>query len=225
MNQNKGIDYHLRALGMENRAGWTILARDDRIYSNGIISCKPDFVLSNPQEGKMMVIEWKSRDLGEGEPTEYEMWQAVINTITVKDCIERDRGQPNNYVEVLLDDRYEITGMKLVKPEQDEPLEIAAVLIYGDGQKRQVDFSDNDEITVRFDAQEFFVPGKPVAASNLALTMVCSTEEVNRMTVYDNVWSAPRFIHTGANFEGVPEYARENGTAAHKAVRDLGPET
>ncbi len=114
---NKGIDYHLKALGItRDRADWEFLSRDDRVFEHWFIDARPDFALYNARRGIVLVIEYKSRAIGDGEPRERECWQVMFSAMAVAGWLEDTRG---------------IT-----------PARTLAVLMYGDGVHHEVPYSD-----------------------------------------------------------------------------------
>lgn len=149
MMTNKGIDYHLRALGMKDRKGWTIVSKDERLYQAPVTTARPDFVLFNKSESKLLVVEYKSREVGDGKPTEYEEIQAITNAFTVQYEFETKHG-------VHFSTR--------------------AAIVYGDGQIFDVDFDDDD--VDQFDDSAFELAGAPgiqITATELAEFM-CTTD-------------------------------------------------
>lgn len=101
-NLNNGLDFQLKILGIEDREHWEILSRDDLEYRNRYVVCRPDWALHNICTGEYRVIDYKSRPLGRGKPTVYEMTQVVINAIVVRDHIEAERGVKVNVVAELV---------------------------------------------------------------------------------------------------------------------------
>lgn len=92
INPERGLDFHLRLLGITDRADWSIQARDNRNYVTDLIYGRPDWVLRHNQ-GYYRTYEYKNRVLGEdGDATDYEKYQAAIYGFLVQDVIGRETG-------------------------------------------------------------------------------------------------------------------------------------
>lgn len=142
-NPNAGVDFFLKALGFEDRADWTLLSRDDRTYRGEVIASKPDFVVERAHApGGVLVVEYKSRRIGTGNPRDYETWEAVIHAMTVKEVLEAERGVSD--------------------------LVVGAALVYGDGEKFVVDYGEDEERSVEFTALEASHMEQRVSATELA---------------------------------------------------------
>lgn len=92
INQERGTDFLLRLLGVEDRADWTIAARDNRNYVTDLVYGRPDWVLHNTRTGAYRVYDYKNRALEDGDATEYEKFQTVIYAIIVADTVGRETG-------------------------------------------------------------------------------------------------------------------------------------
>lgn len=140
---NKGIDYHLKALGFHNRKDWEVLASDDKKYATEYMICQPDWLLHNRRESYYLNIEYKNRDLGKRGATLYEMYQSTINQIIIWDHLYRENGR-----------------MPRVK----------GVLLYGNSRKMEVSYTAKDYDRI-FESMLELVPNPsdfPIAATELA---------------------------------------------------------
>lgn len=92
INPDRGVDFHLRLLGVEDRAEWVIDARDNRTYSGELVYGRPDWVLRRRAGNAARVYDYKNRALGDGDATEYEKLQVIIYSLLVSETIARDGG-------------------------------------------------------------------------------------------------------------------------------------
>ncbi len=92
INPERGLDFHLRLLGINDRADWSIQTRDNRNYVTDLIYGRPDWVLRH-KNGSYRVYDYKNRVLGDdGDATDYEKYQAVIYGLLVQDVVGRETG-------------------------------------------------------------------------------------------------------------------------------------
>lgn len=92
INNNRGMDFHLKLLGIEDRAAWTIDARDTRVYHGDVIYGRPDWVIRHVSGRRLAVYDYKNRELGSGDATDYEKLQAIIYGVLVADVMARELG-------------------------------------------------------------------------------------------------------------------------------------
>ena len=155
VNQERGTDFLLRLLGIEDRADWTIAARDNRNYVTDLVYGRPDWVLRNTKTAAYRIYDYKNRSLEDGDATEYEKFQALIYAIIVADTVGRETG---------------------VIPE------VTAHLLYADNHCLQVEY-DTDEIhligqtALEASTAIYFLgvtqePKQRISASNLARYLV-----------------------------------------------------
>lgn len=138
---NRGMDYHLNLLGFRDRASWNILASDNRTFNNGLIKCRPDWVLRHRLTHGVVVLEYKNRLLGKGKPTDYERAEVIANAITVGDVLEKEHKRKQN---------------------------IRAYLFYGDRISVEEVLTPEIDERVRDTALEASAPGLPVTSTYLA---------------------------------------------------------
>lgn len=94
VNPDRGIDFELRILGINDRAAWTIAAADNRAYVSDLVFGRPDWVLRHVSvPGRFRVYDYKNRPLGDGDATDYEKWQAIIYAVLVEDEYYRAHGR------------------------------------------------------------------------------------------------------------------------------------
>lgn len=155
INQERGTDFVLRMLGIEDRADWTIAARDNRNYVTDLVYGRPDWVLRNIKTGAYRVYDYKNRALEDSDATEYEKFQALIYAIIVADTVGRETG---------------------AIPE------VTAHLLYADNHSLQVEYDADELNLIGLTAPEastalYFLgvtpePKQRVSASNLARYLV-----------------------------------------------------
>lgn len=147
-NRSKGIDYHLRALGFKDRANLRIVASDNRVFDNGAIRSKPDWVIENLVSRVVTVIEYKSRNLTSSGPTPYETYEAIINA---------------NVVEYVLSEEREYT------------VKVNCVLLYGNDQiihvaKDDLDRYSLNEMALEAPTELMFIGVTPMIRDRVAST-------------------------------------------------------
>lgn len=123
---NRGMDYHLNLLGFRDRASWNILASDSVTYNNGLIKCRPDWVLRHRLYHEVVVLEYKNRLLGKGTPTDYERAEVIANAITVGDVLEKQCNHKQNlHAHLFYGDR--ISVEEIITPQIEEKMRNTAL--------------------------------------------------------------------------------------------------
>jgi hypothetical protein len=92
INADRGMDFQLKLLGIDNRAEWTIDARDTRIYHGDVIYGRPDWVIRHVNGRRLAVYDYKNRYLADGDATDYEKFQAILHGILVTDAMKKELG-------------------------------------------------------------------------------------------------------------------------------------
>lgn len=82
VNEVPYVEYHLRSLGITDRANCRLIASDNRVFSDGVIKAKPDYVIAH-RSRNIMVISFKTRKY-KGRVTEYEKYQLHAEYLAVK---------------------------------------------------------------------------------------------------------------------------------------------
>ena len=155
-NPDTGTDYHLRALGFRDRKDLRVLAADNKVFSDGLIVCKPDWLIQNLRTGEILDISYKSRLLGESRSeTAYEFWQLAAEYTCLLDALKPFAG---------------------VNPK------IRTAIVYGDGRILKVEVKPDDVDEIMRAAMDcpthlYFIGQEPrprdtVSASKLARYMV-----------------------------------------------------
>ena len=137
---SNAVDYHLLILGFEERDDYEFISRDDVIFGSHLLKAKPDFVIKQKNTSNYIVIQYKSRKLGLQEVTKYEMTQALIDSLAVK---------------------YHFS-------ENKQDINVYPVLMYGDGQRRKVEYDQNDVDMINNVIVEAAPDGGQVSSSELA---------------------------------------------------------
>lgn len=185
VNPDRGIDFELRILGINDRAAWTIVAADNRSYVSDLVFGRPDWVLRHvSQPATYRVYEYKNRALGEGDATDYEKWQAIIYAVLVQDEHYRAHGR---------------------LPQ------VSAHILYADDQSLRVDYGDEEvefiaAVAPEAAARMYFLgvneePKERIWASNLARFIV------------DPGFTDERFGRTAAQLAGRRAHARLVGVS------------
>jgi len=91
-NLDKGIDLHLRLLGIEDRADWEILSVSNLVIGSELARCEPDWVLCYRGGERYRVVEYKNRDLMDGDATDYEKYQVTIYAMVLEEHMYRTTG-------------------------------------------------------------------------------------------------------------------------------------
>ena len=82
INPIADMEYHLRAMGIADRANYRIIATDNRIFTDGVIVAKPDYVLLH-RSGAGVIVSYKSRQFN-GKVSEYERVQLHAEMMAVR---------------------------------------------------------------------------------------------------------------------------------------------
>lgn len=90
VHPDRGMDFHLRLLGIEDRADWHIHAKDNRVYFGDLVYGRPDWVLRHRVREQARVYDYKNRILGDGDATDYEKLQVAIYSLLLKEAFARD---------------------------------------------------------------------------------------------------------------------------------------
>lgn len=117
-NHERGIDYHLRALGFNNRESLKVLSMDSKRFVNDRIIVKPDWVIRCNDKKLLHIVDYKNRSSKEG-PTKREMWQLLIYSWVVPEFL--------SWVD-----------------ETNEIVPTVTGLLYGDNRRFNITYTDND---------------------------------------------------------------------------------
>jgi len=124
---DKGQDFHLRMLGIENRADWTILSVDRRELATEVARGRPDWILLHKDLKQYRIVDYKNRDLRGGDATAYEKYQVVIYAILLIEIVFRSTK---------------------TRPK------VEAQLLYADGQVLTVQYTEDDVNQILLAASE-----------------------------------------------------------------------
>lgn len=142
-HENRGIDYHLRTLGLQKRRHWKIIAADDNEFATKFIVCRPDWLLQNEADKYYLILEYKNRLLDEGGATEYEAYQSTINQIVIAQSLCDELGYCP---------------------------EVKGILLYGNNRKLEVAYTEADFTLICETSLEYGsgLSKTPIAATRLA---------------------------------------------------------
>ena len=141
-HKNKGAEMHMRMLGIQDTKSWGVVAMDDKLFEGSLVRAKPDYVLIHDDNTRVIVVNWKSRDLGEeGSSSEYEMHQVVIEALVVREVLSEKFGSLIN---------------------------VAPILVYGDSQKRVVEYTPEEAMEIAMNTSELATEDHKISASKLA---------------------------------------------------------
>lgn len=93
VHPEKGVDFHLRMLNVVDRADWDITSIDSRILETEMARGRPDWILQRKDKRRYKVVDYKNRNLGDGEATAYELFQVVIYAMLLVEMVFRKTGQ------------------------------------------------------------------------------------------------------------------------------------
>jgi hypothetical protein len=142
----------MKILGIEDRASWKLISRDNRFFKSETVIAKPDFVIQHVTKPHCIVPDYKSRFLGGFTPKSYELYQAVINAMTVKFGLEQAMGFKTQFT-------------------------VVPALVYGDEQKFIIQYSQRDADNIAASAIELSTSERRISATKLAKML--SGEEFN----------------------------------------------
>lgn len=179
-NPNRGIDYHLRSLGFNNRAYLEVISMDNMRFANDRVVTKPDWVVRCKRSNILYVLDYKNRNAGSG-PTKREMWQLL--------CY------------------YWIVPLYLSWIEEtDDIMTTRAGILFGDGKRYILEFSDNDLLQL----QESVIPA---IKAYRKLGLLRENQRISATFLADYMVDPTlksRYVSS--------QQARIAGTAAHKAI-------
>lgn len=117
---DRGMDYHLRMLGINNREKWNLVSNDQRTYDDTTTIAKPDFVIEHQNGHQVILIEYKNR-LYDGVVHDQERIQVQLSAMAVQ-------------------------GDYLVK--QDRDVTVESYLLYGSGNRIPVTLTEDEADTL-----------------------------------------------------------------------------
>lgn len=118
-NPNRGQDFHLRMLGIEDRADWEIISIDSMVFETELARGRPDWVIRHRDGRRYMTVDYKNRELGKnGQARPYEKYQVTVYAMLLEELIAREQGIR---------------------------VEVEPVLLYADGESVTVAYSAEDE--------------------------------------------------------------------------------
>ena len=77
-HQDRGIDFHLKAVGFSDRENLKIVSHDDRTYHFGRIFAKPDWAVFDSAIDTLYVLDYKTRQPNPKQISLYEATQIAI---------------------------------------------------------------------------------------------------------------------------------------------------
>jgi len=132
---NKGMDFHLRMIGIEDRADWEIVSIDSRRLETELSKGRPDWIVRHREGARYKIVEYKNRDLVQGgTATAYELYQVVIYAVLLQEMVYRQTGQrPEVEAQLLYADGELVTAtytQEDVRTIMEKSLEARTVLFF-----------------------------------------------------------------------------------------------
>lgn len=97
-HQDRGIDFHLKAMGFADREHLQIISHDDRTYFHAGIYAKPDWTVLDTSCATLYVLDYKTRIAHPNQITEYEAYQIGIFGYVTASELARTWNKPLSYI-------------------------------------------------------------------------------------------------------------------------------